>query len=268
MTTLKEIPKLGLGTYKLKTQSDIANSMHYAIASGYRMFDTAALYRNEHLISHFIENNLSEYKLTRNDIWITTKVAYFTMLYGEISIRKSIEHSLECFSGYIDLLLIHASNANDILTWEIIREYQRAGKVLNVGISNYNVDRLIKFCNMIGPDESKYIYTNQLEFNPYLNRTDLIDECKQRGIRIIAYGSLYKSTEPITKIANHYSVSEACILLKWSSQLDCIVIPMSKDEKEINENYYAIYKFEELTANEIDAINSLDEGYTKYRKHL
>ena len=56
VSAIKDIPAIGLGTYKLKTQEEIVYSMSNAIESGYRMFDTAELYKNEKHISYFIKN--------------------------------------------------------------------------------------------------------------------------------------------------------------------------------------------------------------------
>lgn len=266
---MKDIPILGLGTYKLKTQKEIDDSLSYAIEAGYRMFDTAELYKNEKLINNFIKINLSKYNLTRQDLWITTKVAYFTMLDGEISIRNSIENSLQCFEGYVDLFLIHASNPNDILTWQILREYQKKGNIRYIGISNYNIERLEKFCETIGEDEVKHIYVNQIEFNPYLNRSNLIELCKSFRIKVIAYGSLYKSCEKVKMISEKYNVSNESVLLRWSIENGCIVIPMSRDKNHIHENYNSVYRDDYmLTSSEMKILNMLDEGYTRFRKHL
>ena len=60
--------------------------------------------------------------------------------------------------GYVDLFLIHASNPNDVMVWHLLREYQKSGKIRNVGISNYNIERLDKFCETIGIEESRMIY--------------------------------------------------------------------------------------------------------------
>jgi len=266
---MQDIPFLGLGTYKLKTQKEIDDSLTYAIESGYRMFDTAQLYKNEKLIMNFIQNKLLNYNLSRQDIWITTKVAYFTMLDGENSIRNSIENSLEYFDGYVDLFLIHASNQNDIMTWNILREYQKKGKIRYVGISNYNLERLTKFCNNIGVDEIKYIYVNQIEYNPFLNRKELVNLCKSYGIRVIAYGSLYKSNENIKIISNKYDVSIESVLLRWSVQNGCCVIPMSRNKEHIIENYNSVINNNyTLTMDDMDILNKLDEGYTRFLKHL
>lgn len=268
--SMLDIPNIGIGTYKLKTQNEIDYTLKNALSSGYRMIDTAILYKNEELISNYLKNNIVEHGLTRNDIWITTKVPYFTMLEGNVEkIRKCIETSIELFNGYIDLYLIHASNPNDVLTWNILREYQKLGKIRYVGISNYNLERLIKFCDEIGNDEVKYIYMNQIEFNPFLNRSQLINLCFNKGIRITAYGSLYKSNDYIVSLAAKYKLSCEQILLKWANQKKIIVIPMSRNKDHILDNYKAInINLQPLEEDEMQILDSFDEGFTKYLKHL
>lgn len=291
--SLDNIPKLGLGTYKLKTNEEIIYSMIHAIQSGYRMFDTAELYKNEHLISDFIKHNLPKYNLSRKDIWITTKVAYYTMLEGdETKITNVIENSINLFGGYVDLFLIHASNPNDIMVWNILRKYQQGGFIRNVGISNYNLERLDKFCNIIGADEARMIYANQIEFNPFLNRSELLEKCQSMGIRVIAYGSLYKYNDYIVNIGKKYSRTPEQILLQWAMQKNITVIPMSRNATHIQDNYNAIYNMSDVSNSgnsnksaedigikninnskifckeEMEMLNSFDEGYTRFRKHL
>jgi diketogulonate reductase-like aldo/keto reductase len=285
--SIQNIPDIGLGTYKLKTQDEINYSMEHAITAGYRMFDTAELYKNEHLISEFIENRLPEYNLSRKHIWITTKVAYYTMLDGnECKIRNVIESSIKYFKGYVDLFLIHASNPNDIMTWHLLREYQKAGKIRYIGISNYNTERLNTFINAIGNEESRLIYSNQIEFNPFLNRADLLEKCKSIGIRVIAYGSLYKSNDYILGLSKKYDRPVENILLQWAKKKGIVVIPMSRNNQHIRDNYNALSNVipkvsgklmskelddavdDYLDEVEMDMLDSLDEGYTRYRKHL
>ena len=266
--SIQNIPAIGLGTYKLKTRDEIMYSMEHAIKTGYRMFDTAELYKNEYLISDFIENKLPEYSLSRKDIWITTKIAYYTMLEGnECKIRDVIENSIKLFKGYVDLFLIHASNPNDVMVWHILREYQKAGKIRNIGISNYNIERLNTFCNAIGDEETRMIYANQIEFNPFLNRNDLLEKCQGLGIRVIAYGSLYKSNEYIASVGKKYSRTAEQILLQWANKKGIVVIPMSRNNEHILDNYNAIGNTY-LDKEEMEMLDSFDECYTRFRKHL
>jgi diketogulonate reductase-like aldo/keto reductase len=224
------------------------------------MIDTADLYKNEQVISNYIAKN----GIDRAKIWITTKVPYFTMLKGEQEIRNSIESSIAKF-GYIDLHLIHAWNENAVLTWKILREYQASGAIRNIGISNFNYERLIKFIDDIGLTESQYIYCNQIEYNPFLNRKELVEFCQTNNIKIIAYGSLYKFNLQIEQIAVNHSKTVYQILLKWAQQNGVIVIPMSQNSEHITENIDLDFK---LNFDEMEIMNNLNENYTRFQKHL
>ena len=122
-----EIPKIGFGTYKLTTREELFPALEAAIQAGYRMIDTAQLYKNEALIAEFIYEILPGMGITRQDLWITTKVPFFTMIKGnEAKIREGIEQSIRLFGGHVDLYLIHSYTKYDQLVWRILREYQTA----------------------------------------------------------------------------------------------------------------------------------------------
>lgn len=283
-----DIPKIGFGTYKLNTQTDINRSLEYALRAGYRHIDSAQLYKNEHLISHFLEHRMPELDLgcTRQDLWITTKVPYFTMLkYDEDILRKSILQSCNYFGGYVDLYLIHVSNSNDMKTWRILQEFQNSGYIRYIGLSNYNLERLDNFIKRLYlSQEQDYttnlgyldhgIYMNQIEYNPFQNRADLVSRCHELGIKITAYGSLYKINTFIESIASRASnkagegivYSAEQILLAWSASNGIIVIPMSKNSQHIEDNYKSMMI--KLDEDDIVGLNKLHLNYTRYAKHL
>lgn len=53
--------------------------MIHAIESGYRHIDTAALYRNEEQVGEAIAEVINRGIVTREDLWITTKVKLKTL---------------------------------------------------------------------------------------------------------------------------------------------------------------------------------------------
>lgn len=71
-----ELPIFGLGTYKL-TSDACYHAISYALTYGYRLIDTARCYRNEKEIGNALNNS----KITRNEIFITSKVATNEMEY-------------------------------------------------------------------------------------------------------------------------------------------------------------------------------------------
>lgn len=204
------------GTYKLTNEETLLNSLEYAYKYGYTKIDTATLYKNQHIIGHFLntpdtkdntKNNtkdntittnittdtqldLKRYLTKRESLWITSKVSFRVMPKGESEIRKSIDKTLsDLQTHYIDLMIIHSPEKNDILTWKILCDYKEKGLIRNIGLSNYNLEKLKEFIKQI--DNPEAIYCNQIEFNPFLNRKDLIDYCKSLNIKVVTYGNLY-----------------------------------------------------------------------------
>jgi len=196
------------------------------------------------------------------------------MLEGdEDKIRKSILQSCNYFGGYVDLYLIHASNPNDMKTWRILQEYQKSGHIRYIGLSNYNLERLDNFIERLGLDSGSHgIYMNQIEFNPFQNREDLVARCQELGIRVTSYGSLYKTNGLIEHIASNmidkdgvgYTTEQ--ILLAWSASKNIIVIPMSKNPQHIEDNYKSMTI--KLHEDDISRLDKLHENYTRYAKHL
>ena len=70
--TLNAIPLLGFGTWNLK--ENCTEAVSWAIQAGYRHIDCAAIYGNEAPVGKGIRDGLIKAGLTREDLWITSKL--------------------------------------------------------------------------------------------------------------------------------------------------------------------------------------------------
>ena len=68
------MPRIGLGTSRIVDQESLDVSVRAALKAGYRLFDTAHIYKNEAELGAALEKYLPEFGLKREDIFITTKV--------------------------------------------------------------------------------------------------------------------------------------------------------------------------------------------------
>ena len=68
------MPLLGLGTYELREFEDVSRAVDAALASGYRAFDSAAVYQNEVELGRALRELLPKHGLTREDVFITRYV--------------------------------------------------------------------------------------------------------------------------------------------------------------------------------------------------
>ena len=98
----QKMPQEGFGMYKITDQATITSAMKYAYDAGYRLFDTAQLYKNEAEVG----TALKELALPREELFITTKVAEPNQGFKQTiaSVKDSL-HKLQLDD--VNLLLIH-----------------------------------------------------------------------------------------------------------------------------------------------------------------
>lgn len=131
------IPALGFGVFQIPP-AETAQAVTNAIAAGYRHIDTAQAYMNETEVGQGLANA----KVAREDLFVTTKV--WVENAGEEKARQSLERSLQRLKlDYIDLVLIHQPYSDVYGTWRALQEYQAAGKIRSIGVSNFTPDRLV-----------------------------------------------------------------------------------------------------------------------------
>lgn len=71
--TLDAIPLLGFGTWNIK-EPNTSQIVSFAIEQGYRHIDCAAAYNNEEEVGKGIADGLLKTGLSRDDLWITSKL--------------------------------------------------------------------------------------------------------------------------------------------------------------------------------------------------
>ena len=268
------------GTYTITDEISLLNSLETAYKYGYRRIDTATLYKNQHIIGQFINTpereslDIKSYLTKRDTLWITSKVSFRVMPKGEVEIRKSIDKTLsDLKTHYIDLMIIHAPEKNDILTWKILCEYKEKGLIRNIGLSNYNLVKLKEFIKTI--DNPEEIYCNQIEFNPFLNRKELIEYCKSLNIKVVTYGNLYYSNYIIDAIAEKMCKTKEQILLRFAIQKGLDIVIMAIEEKYIKMNMELDFVISGEDMSEIEEIGDggdgcvgIDTRKSKYKRFL
>jgi diketogulonate reductase-like aldo/keto reductase len=259
------MPSIYFGSYKLTNQDELNIALHNAVDAGIRHFDFAELYKNQNIIGDFFYKIFSNTLLKREDFWFTSKVSFRSIPKGEESIRKSIEKTFsDLKTDYIDLMLIHAPTKNNILCWNILNEYKQKNKIRHIGISNFNVTELEKFCNEITNPGN--IFCNQIEFNPFLNRIELINLCKQKQIKLSCYGTLYKSNDFINSLQEKYNKTSKQILIQFAIQKGFNPIIMAIDKNHIKEDFN--YDDFQIEQNDYDKMDLFDENYSLYKRYL
>ena len=254
-----EMPIFGLGTWQL-TGETAENSVYWAIKDGYRLIDTAYWYGNEKNVGNAVRKAIDEGIVTREELFITTKLPP----YGFNDYEKAIDDCNERLGlEYIDLMLIHQSGSDEKDLYRAIEKKVSEGVVKSLGISNYytkddfdDITENAKIMPTVIQNEN-HIFYNDKDFQDYVGKYGtIIESYYPLGGRGHTGESL--NNEVISKIANNHNKTSAQIILRWHLQSGFIAIPGSSNESHILENC-SIFDFE-LSDNEMQEINNLNTG--------
>ena len=249
-----EIPYLGLGVFKAKEGEETYNAVKWAIETGYRHIDTAAVYGNEVSVGKAVRDS----GVARGELFITTK------LWNEDMRRddqlNAIDASLARLGlDYVDLYLIHwPVKEKYVVSWKKMEEIYRSGKAKAVGVCNFNIHHLE---DIFAASDLKPV-VNQCECSPELTQIELVDYCKQKGIQFepwspLGQGNTLKDPK-IIAIAEKYGKTPAQVILRWGFQRGFINIPKSVNKARIEENT-KIFDFE-LADEDFQAIFTLNKN--------
>lgn len=250
----KEMPLLGLGTYKTTDDNQLKQEILEAFSCGYHLIDTASFYKNEEGIG----KSIKALSIPRSELFITTKLWNTAQRIGNI--EDSFYRSLERLGlEYLDLYLIHWPVPGCFCnTWHVLEKLQASGVVKSIGVSNFSVHdlELLKECSDIVPA------VNQVELHPLFQTPELVSYCQSSGIALQAYAPLargaYMNSPLMLEIGNRHQKTPAQIGLRWLVQQNISVIPKADQKNHLEENS-KIFDFS-LTPEEMSAISAMNTG--------
>lgn len=227
------IPPIGFGTWKIPDGEVVASAVESAIRAGYRLIDTAMIYKNEAGVGEGIRRS----GVDRSELFITTKLWYVDQGYD--AALKAIDTSLSKLGlDYVDLYLMHWPFEKRVESWRAMEEIYKSKKAKSIGVSNF----LPRHFESILESGSITPMVNQVEFHPFLydQLGDIQEFCNENNILIEAYSPLahaHNLDDPaIHEIAKKHGKSNAQIQLRWSIEKGTVPIPKSTNTDRIKEN--------------------------------
>ena len=214
LNTNREMPLLGLGVYKATGENEAENAIISAVESGYRLIDTASVYKNEENVGR----GIASCGIPRSELFITTKVWNTAQRLGDI--QGAFERSLDRLKlDYVDLYLIHWPVPGCYLsTWKVLEEIQKSGRALSIGVSNFEIRHLEE----LEANSGIIPAVNQIECHPLCYPKELIDYCQDKGIQVQAYAPLargaYLDNDVMCVLGTKYAHTPAQIGLRWATQ--------------------------------------------------
>ncbi|MCU4924601.1 aldo/keto reductase [Halobacteria archaeon AArc-dxtr1] len=248
------MPMLGLGTWKNTDPEQCAESVRFALESGYRHIDTAQIYENEAAVG----DGIAAADVDREDIFLATKI--WTSNLAPEDVLETARESLNRLGvEYVDLLYVHwPTGAYDPQeTLAAFDQLYDEGLIEAVGVSNFEPEQLdvaVETCD--AP-----ILANQVELHPLLPQEELREACAAHDVEVVAYSPLAHGElfgEPtIGEIADKHGVSEAQVALAWLREKGITAIPKATSSEHIADNWASLSL--DLESEDVAAIDAIDE---------
>lgn len=249
-----DMPKVGLGVYKMNDDQEVINAVQSALDLGYRHIDTASFYENEEGVGKAIQQS----GVSREDLFVTTKVWNSEQGYEET--LAAFDRSMEKLGlEYLDLYLIHWPVPGKFPeTWRALEKLYNEGRVKAIGVCNFmehHIDELMQTAE-VKP------MVNQVELHPRVFQKELMDYCKKSDIQMEAWAPIgrgqYFDAPVLKDLSEKYGKTPAQVILRWHLEHEVIIIPKSSNKKRQEENA-DLFDFE-LTSDEVARINDLHTG--------
>ena len=256
-----QMPLLGYGVYQVDPK-ECERCVSDAISVGYRMIDTAQIYRNEEGVGNAIKKS----GIDRKEFFIVTKVWISNAGYEKA--KASIETSLHKLqTDYIDLLLVHQPFGDYYGSYHAMEEAYKEGKVRAIGVSNFYADR---YLDLAYHCEIKPA-VNQMETHVFYQQQDLQELMKKYDTKLMSWGPFaegkndFFANPTLNAIGEKYQKSAAQVALRYLLQRDIICIPKSVRKERMEQNFN-VFDFQ-LPQEDMAKIEALDTKQTLFFSH-
>lgn len=250
-----KMPQQGFGVYKITDQNEFDQAITSAWNHGYRLFDTAQMYKNEQNLG----DSLKKLNVPRDEMFITTKISETNQGYeGSINSLKASLKKLQM--DYVDLLLIHwPINTEFFETWRAFEDIKKSGLAKSIGVSNYDMVHL----QYLATQAHEMPVINQIEVSPLMSQKPMLKFNDDNNIVTQAWSPLGRG-----KVLNHPTIlavakdtgkSAAQVILRWHLQNGIAIIPKSIHDERIAQNA-DIYDFE-LSTSQMEQMDSVNTNH-------
>lgn len=257
-----KMPILGFGVFQVPDLAECERSVLDALATGYRLIDTAATYQNEEAVGAAIQKS----GIARKELFITTKL--WIQSQGYEGTKKAFETSLQKLQlDYLDLYLIHQPYGDVYGEWRAMEELYQEGKVRAIGVSNFHPDRLMDL--IVHHDIVPAV--NQIETHPFHQQIETQQFLQEHNIQIESWGPFAEgkndlfTNEVLRSIAAEHDKTVAQVVLRWLTQRGVVAISKSVRKERMVENFNSL-DFE-LSPSQMQTIQSLDTKASLFFDH-
>jgi diketogulonate reductase-like aldo/keto reductase len=274
------MPRIGLGTFRLRGDECEAAVKIAVGRCGYRLIDTAEVYKNAVQVRLGIAAAMSETTMLqrpRDGVFLVSKLSPRAMVapFGSRVRASFLTHCAALGRQTLDLYLMHwvaphgmgpADSGGDGDTsaaesraacWLEMEKLYFEGRIRAIGVSNFTVAHLERL--IADPRTTVVPHVNQVEAHPLYPQKVLRCFCRDRGIIVTAYASLGQGQAALlgreevgrAAAAMRGGCTRAQALLAWGLSKGMSVIPKSSSgEARLKENMTAARWLEAAAAGQ------------------
>lgn len=231
------MPMLGFGVYQVDVHEVCRRCVSDAIATGYRLLDTASVYLNEEAVGRAVK----ESGVPRGDFFLTSKVWIQDMGY-EQTLRAFDRTLARLGTDYLDLYLVHMPFGDVFGAWRAMERIYREGRTRAVGVCNFSIPRLADLAAHFEVVPA----VNQVETHLFSQQQPMKRYADVNGILLEAWSPFAEGRNGffghavLSRLARKYGKTVAQIELGWLMQRGIAVIPKSVHRERIEENFGSI----------------------------
>jgi 2,5-diketo-D-gluconate reductase A len=242
------MPQFGLGVWQTP-DGEAPEAVRAAVAAGYRLVDTAAIYGNEGGVGEGLKGS--------EGVYLTTKLWNDRHSYD--SALKAFDESEKRLGRRVDLYLIHWPRPDRDLyveAWKALIRLKQDGRVGSIGVSNFNPDHLERIIGETGVVPA----VNQIELHPRFQQKRLREVHARHGIVTESWSPLGRGQlldDPaIGAIAKKHGKTPAQVVIRWHLDNGLVVIPKSANAGRIRQNI-EVFDFR-LDAEDLKTLAAMD----------
>lgn len=269
----RRMPMVGFGAANRASARGpkLMRSLASYFSVGGRLIDTSQMYGNHKEIGRAFRQS----KLSRDSLWLISKIQtwyrmpnFVNTTAGTVaSIRKSLS---DLGLGFLDVMLIHypfgLSVKGQLDVWRGLIAAKQEGLVTHVGVSNFNRAQI----ELLVAETGIWPAVHEMEFHPWVHTQarELVRWCQEKGIVVVAYGSLggrkhtNRTTDSVASLASAHGVSQTQILLRWAQQQGVVTIPGATSLAHISDNLAVLKMPGRLREQDLRAIEDTSHPAT------
>ncbi len=226
--TGRKVSELGMGTYYdplwiaaafvgwRKGGASKVEAIKTGLDAGMTLVDTAEIYGSEPLVAEAIRGR------KRDEVFLATKV-WSNHLHRDELVRSFSRSLRRLGTSYIDLYQVHWPNPSVPIreTMAAMEELVSEGKLMHIGVSNFNLEQLVEARSAIPRSELSSVQLDYSLIHRNVER-EILPYCDREGIALLAYYPLghgrLVSDRRLDGASSRYVKTRAQMALRWLAE--------------------------------------------------